>query len=113
MDTFSGGFKGLFVFLYLISLACIALLSRFLHLDNPRGQVFVVGAAWLVEKVLFGAMLLTLGSQLVLEGKDIWLLILSLVVSAMAAPVCFSFLDRLKVAVSDSNHERKIVLEQH
>lgn len=112
MDTFSGGFEGLFVFLYLISLACIALLSRFLQLNNPRGQVFVVGATWLVEKVLFGVMLLALGSRVVLEGRDVWFLVLSLVISAMVAPVCFSLLDRMKAAVSDPTHEGNI-LEQH
>ncbi|RLB83387.1 MAG: hypothetical protein DRH15_05540 [Deltaproteobacteria bacterium] len=95
VDIYSSGFEGLFVFLYLCGLGAISLCSKFIHLSNPRGQVFVTGVAWLVVKALFFAMLIALESNLQLEESISWSLSVPLLATAIMAPVFFYLLDRL------------------
>ena len=99
LDIYSSGFEGLFVFLYLCSLATISVCSKFIHLSNPRGQVFVVGITWLMEKALFLAMVAALGADMDIKGGISSTALIPMLITAMLTPIIFYFLDRLHVLV--------------
>jgi len=94
--------QGLFLDIYssgLCSLATISVCSKFIHLSNPRGQVFVVGITWLMEKALFLAMVAALGADMDIKGGISSTALIPMLITAMLTPIIFYFLDRLHVLV--------------
>ena len=109
IDVYSAGFKGLFVFLYLINLFSIFTCSKFIHLGNPRGQVLVIAIAWTVERILFFVMVITLGGSVDVKSSLSWTMLIPFLATVLFAPVFFCLFDRLGVALGGITSENSTV----
>ncbi len=109
LDIYSGGFKGLFVFLYLSAVGVISLSSRFVHLNNPRGQILIVGMAWITKEVLFFVLLFALDSGVVFESMAPWPLVVAFLGTTFSAPIVFYLLERLRLSLKGTGHKEGLL----
>jgi len=111
LDIYSGGLKGLFVFLYLSEIGIIWLSCRFIDSSNPRGQILIVAMAWVTKEVLFFVLLFALDSRIVLETVVPWALVVAFLGTSLSAPVVFYFLDRVFASFNGAGHKDGLLLE--
>ncbi len=99
VDIFSAGPVGFFLSLYLSVCGLAVLLSMLFDLSNPKGQGFIVGYGVLLKKGLFILLLSAFSYRLILSESLVIYGALSVLLTAVSAPLCFMALDRVKARV--------------
>lgn len=92
MDLYTGGGKGLFGFLYLVSYAAIHLSARFFHIQNASGQIMIVAQAVLIKKIVFFMALKLIAQGPSPELSDLWQAVLAALTTGLLTPLVFSML---------------------
>ncbi|MFO7740183.1 MAG: hypothetical protein R6V46_17010 [Desulfatiglandaceae bacterium] len=96
IDIFSGGFYGLFAFLYLMVYGCIFFGDRFFNLQQPKGQMIIIALTVLVKKALFFIMISIFYQNAAFSTHFVGLSVISAAVTGLIAPVVFYLFNSLR-----------------
>ena len=96
IDLFSGGFHGLFTFLYLGVFGGIRLASRFFNPQGPKGQMIIIALAVLVKKTLLVLVLSAFSPEWVFSALFLWISGASAIGTGIIGPFLFYFLNRFR-----------------
>ncbi|MCP4664827.1 MAG: rod shape-determining protein MreD [Deltaproteobacteria bacterium] len=96
IDIFSGGFHGLFTFLYLVVFGGIRLGARFFNPQGPKGQMIIIALAVLLKKALLLMVVNAFSRELVFSTYFLFSSAASAIATGMAGPILFSLLNRLR-----------------
>jgi len=108
VDLFSGGFNGLFAFLYLSIFGGICIGSRFVNINNPKGQFIIVFMAVFMKKVVFFIVLSLFYQEILFSTSFLWISGVSVIGTALIAPLIFYLFNHLRNFLEKYQHDTSI-----
>jgi rod shape-determining protein MreD len=103
VDVISGGPQGFSTLIYLAVFWGLYVGSRFFELHHPRSQIFLVAVAVLLKEILLIGMLDLFVSRMIIMKSFPLMVLGSMMVTALSAPLLFGFFDYL-LALPGEDH---------
>lgn len=100
IDLFSSGLRGLSVCVYLTVFWGVFWGSRYLNLEDTRGQASTVFLAFFLKQGVFFGLVSVFYEDTVLPENCLLMFILSGVITGLMAPPVFSLLNRMTSSIS-------------
>jgi len=103
IDIFSGGFYGLFAFIYLMVFLGIYLASLFFDIQTVKGEMIIIGLAVFLKNLLFLVVLSLFSGSVVINRWFLSASLISIIGTGLITPFLFSLLHRLRGITEEEN----------
>jgi rod shape-determining protein MreD len=105
VDIYSGGFQGIYTFIYLCIFFIILVGSKSFDINEPKGQFFLVFIAIVFKKIFTLLILWVFLNENTFVKPSIWVFASSALITAICAPVIFYLFSRIRAI---PGHKAKI-----